>query len=461
MQTQAHFEDIQPIILSQLAKAETQILVAVAWFTDAELFEVLRQKAKNGVAISVMLLQDKINNYLNFNELEKIGAIIIRIPVSDFDRNPMHNKFCVIDRKIVITGSYNWTVKAQKNDENITVTKHSESFADEYILEFQRLKQKYSGQKNENIDYSAIVKRLEMLKAAIALQDVEDIELQNKKLKKYLNLGEIVADLQNIVTSIETQKYGEASRLIAEFLEKHKALTIYVDSEIFGLRLEIKSLQLQISSLQDEKTDIEKIIHNFEQQYSLQVGHLLLQLLALRQEQAAKNAAKQPKNEKEQQRSEETRKEYEQYRQNFETEKSKPQPFAINEIDAQTLKRNYRKASKLCHPNAIAENQKAQAEAIFIKLKNAYDKNDLQTVTEILEYLENGKPLHNKHETISEKSQLQAEILHLSQELQILLQNIHSLKNSKTYQEVSEITDFEEYFETVREELRKEIEKMG
>ncbi len=43
MQTQAHFEDIQPIILSQLAKAETQILVVVAWFTDAELFEVWRQ----------------------------------------------------------------------------------------------------------------------------------------------------------------------------------------------------------------------------------------------------------------------------------------------------------------------------------------------------------------------------------------------------------------------------------
>ena len=140
--------------------------------------------------------------------------------------------------------------------------------------------------------------------------------------------------------------------------------------------------------------------------------------------------------------------------------KKRPQPFAINEIDAQTLKRNYRKASKLCHPDSVTENQKAQAEAIFIKLKNAYDKNDLQTVTEILEYLENGKSLHNKHETISEKSQLQAEILHLSQELQILLQNIHSLKNSNTYQEVSEITDFEAYFETVREELHKEIEKM-
>lgn len=58
MQTQAHFEDIQPIILSQLAKAETQILVAVAWFTDAELFEVLRQKASSKkIAIPIKKFQ--------------------------------------------------------------------------------------------------------------------------------------------------------------------------------------------------------------------------------------------------------------------------------------------------------------------------------------------------------------------------------------------------------------------
>jgi len=35
----------------------------------------------------------------------------------------MHNKFCVIDSKTVVTGSYNWTKKAQSNYENITIIK--------------------------------------------------------------------------------------------------------------------------------------------------------------------------------------------------------------------------------------------------------------------------------------------------------------------------------------------------
>ena len=38
--------------------------------------------------------------------------------------NLMHNKFCIIDERIIITGSYNWTNKANKeNNENIVIIK--------------------------------------------------------------------------------------------------------------------------------------------------------------------------------------------------------------------------------------------------------------------------------------------------------------------------------------------------
>ena len=40
----------------------------------------------------------------------------------------MHNKYCVIDEKIVITGSFNWTAKAVSlNHENIVIIR------DEYV----------------------------------------------------------------------------------------------------------------------------------------------------------------------------------------------------------------------------------------------------------------------------------------------------------------------------------------
>ena len=49
------------------------------------------------------------------------------IPVKvDFDPNEvshMHHKFCIIDNRIVMTGSFNWTRHAaDQNYENITIT---------------------------------------------------------------------------------------------------------------------------------------------------------------------------------------------------------------------------------------------------------------------------------------------------------------------------------------------------
>lgn len=52
----------------------------------------------------------------------------------------MHNKFCIIDNQIVITGSYNWTYYAEnKNWENILITKNS-AIINQYRVEFNKIK---------------------------------------------------------------------------------------------------------------------------------------------------------------------------------------------------------------------------------------------------------------------------------------------------------------------------------
>ena len=51
----------------------------------------------------------------------------------------MHNKFCIIDGKILINGSYNWTYYAeQRNKENIMVV-HDKELIRQYLLEFDEL----------------------------------------------------------------------------------------------------------------------------------------------------------------------------------------------------------------------------------------------------------------------------------------------------------------------------------
>ena len=52
----------------------------------------------------------------------------------------MHEKFCVIDNQIVISGSYNWTDNAElRNAEHINITENDNELATKYSLEFNRL----------------------------------------------------------------------------------------------------------------------------------------------------------------------------------------------------------------------------------------------------------------------------------------------------------------------------------
>jgi len=57
----------------------------------------------------------------------------------DGNKQTMHNKVFIIDNKIVITGSYNFTEKAnEQNNENAIVV-HNEEFASRYEDEFEEI----------------------------------------------------------------------------------------------------------------------------------------------------------------------------------------------------------------------------------------------------------------------------------------------------------------------------------
>lgn len=142
MELKAHFSNIHEVIIDHLEKANSEVVAAVAWFTDRDMFEVLCKKARSGINVSVALIGDDINQgpgALNFPRLEAAGGRVAFLAQGSRDEPTMHHKFCVIDRKTVITGSYNWSRKARRNDENITVVTDSIEFAAKYIETFDSL----------------------------------------------------------------------------------------------------------------------------------------------------------------------------------------------------------------------------------------------------------------------------------------------------------------------------------
>ncbi|MDR2962201.1 MAG: phospholipase D-like domain-containing protein [Bacteroidales bacterium] len=132
---EAHFQDIQNQILEQLDKARVSIKVVVAWFTNEVLFQKLLEKCKQGLDVEVAIYDDGVNRQhgVNFDLLQTKKIKRGR------GGGLMHDKFCVIDNQIVITGSYNWTNNAEfRNDENITIEKDPDQ-ATKYSEEFREL----------------------------------------------------------------------------------------------------------------------------------------------------------------------------------------------------------------------------------------------------------------------------------------------------------------------------------
>lgn len=132
------FEKIQEQILSELDKAKSIVYIAVAWFTNDILFQKLIELKQKGVNIQVIIIDDEINRLHGCNIEAEFESR--RIPLYGFySNNKMHNKYCVIDLKTVISGSYNWTKSAEYNNENIVIIK-SRKISEEFACKFIELK---------------------------------------------------------------------------------------------------------------------------------------------------------------------------------------------------------------------------------------------------------------------------------------------------------------------------------
>ena len=124
----AYFKSIRSKIIPLLDKAEKEVRVAMAWFTSSELFQSLLNCIERGVKVELVLL-DNATNFMyyapDFNQLIDADGGILRIAKSE--NGFMHHKYCIIDDKIVITGSYNWTYYAEtRNIEKIIISDNKE-----------------------------------------------------------------------------------------------------------------------------------------------------------------------------------------------------------------------------------------------------------------------------------------------------------------------------------------------
>lgn len=134
-----------------------------------------------------------------------------------------------------------------------------------------------------------IIKRLEIIKSAIELEDEEIIRQQLIYLKNEPQDAVISA----IAQAIEARRFSDAMQEIAAWLQAQRALSTWQDPSIAASKLELKALEAQLRDLIDKRNARVQILDDFNDLYHLRLGPLMSRILELRKQLAVSMQRKQ------------------------------------------------------------------------------------------------------------------------------------------------------------------------
>jgi hypothetical protein len=130
--------EIKQRILSEINNANQSIYIAMAYFTDRDIAMAIVGAKNRNVIIDVILSSDIRNETVKL--MLKGANVIVHAFETGDTRGIMHHKFCLIDDKITINGSYNYSINASNNNvENIHISDDFSTFS-QFLSEFDRLK---------------------------------------------------------------------------------------------------------------------------------------------------------------------------------------------------------------------------------------------------------------------------------------------------------------------------------
>lgn len=441
-------DDLQKAILKQLDAAQMQVCVAVAWFTDTVLFQKLLELQVRGVCVELIITRHQFNeeSYNDYNLVKEGGGVFLQIGT---DESLMHHKFCIVDHRTVLNGSFNWTKRANRsNNETLMIIKDDQQSVFEFKEEFDRLK-RLAGLEQEvkELEVSKAVRYFSLIKTLIELSRFNYIYPYLQEIKD-------VEELKHITQLLLEGQYEEAVKEMILFEKKFTALSnvIFHEKEELAFRIRLVSEQIRQSEL--EETELEEIIASYNRRFILELNPIIALILELK-----KKLAKKFKIDDEE--FQELTEEYEKVNQELKEEEEKDVPDLSVE-EAKDIKKHYREASILCHPDSpkCVIKDKAKAHEIFVALSTAYKAKNYAEVKRIYEELKSG---HVNLEDLmqSEIDQLRRKLAALEKKLEIITNQIRVTKISEPFITIEKIRDLDEFFaaqKTILQQQKEELE---
>jgi len=126
----------QESVIQEISQAQKTIDIAMYNLTTREISQELIKAKERGVKIRAFLDQGEGNGKYSKARYLMDNGIEVRFYAGG---GLMHNKFTVIDNRVLITGSFNWTASAEReNQENLLIIT-DENVVKQYAQRFEML----------------------------------------------------------------------------------------------------------------------------------------------------------------------------------------------------------------------------------------------------------------------------------------------------------------------------------
>jgi hypothetical protein len=130
--------EIKQRIILEINNAKQCIYLAMAYFTDRDIAMAIVESKNRNINVDIILSSNAQNETVKLM-LKGAGISVHAFDTGD-TRGIMHHKFCLIDNKVSINGSYNYSLNASNNNvENIQISDEITTYS-QFLTEFERLK---------------------------------------------------------------------------------------------------------------------------------------------------------------------------------------------------------------------------------------------------------------------------------------------------------------------------------
>ena len=124
--------------LARLIKAaRKEIAVAAYAYSSKYLGQALAGALKRGVKIRVLL--DADNARKAYSLVEWLAGEGIEVRLAEIKRGSLHHKFMLIDAKLLVTGSYNFTNESEFRNHEAAIFTNHKGLIQAFTNEFERL----------------------------------------------------------------------------------------------------------------------------------------------------------------------------------------------------------------------------------------------------------------------------------------------------------------------------------